>query len=348
MSFLEAFEAKFGDAGKPLSQMIRPAITAPAGRTLIWGDWSAIEARKLPWLADSSGSRELLDIFYGSDADPSQPDIYIREAAGIEGVDMKQLWAQYQDGDVAANEARQSGKVAVLSLGFGGGKGALQAMAANYGMSLSDAEAERIVRRWRDNNKWARRFWDELWEAFQNALESPGTVYPVGRVALTYDPGYMRTMFMTLPDGRPLAYPKVKWSKREIENDRGEIEIKEGFVYQSGEETRSMWYGTLAENATQAAAGSRLREALEVLSPAPLLDSSGREVWVETPGDVIGHTHDEIVIECDEDRVDEAGAWLGTEMKRIPSWAEGCPMAAEITTNWYYTKAKGVGRSWKP
>lgn len=348
MSNLAKFEAEFGDAGKPLSQMIRPAIAAPEGKTLLWGDWSAIEARVLPWLADTHGSREVLDVFFSSDADPSLPDIYIREAAGIDGVDMLELWERYKAEDVAANESRQSGKVAVLSLGFGGGKGALQAMAGNYGMSLTDAEAERIVQRWRSNNRWARGFWDNLWEAFQNALESPGSVYTAGRVALTYDPGYMRTMFMTLPDGRPLAYPGVKWSKREVENDRGEIEIKEGFIYRSGEETRSMWYGTLAENATQAAAGSRLREALEVLSPAPLLDSTGREVWETTPGVVIGHTHDEIVAECDEDDVEATGQWLGAEMLRIPGWMGGCPMAAELTTNWYYTKAKGVGRSWKP
>jgi DNA polymerase len=348
MSRLETFEAKFGDAGKPLSQMIRPAIMAPPGRTLLWGDWSAIEARVLPWLAGSASAREVLDVFFSSDADPSLPDIYIREAAGIDGHDMRELWARYQAGDVAANESRQSGKVAVLSLGFGGGKGALQAMAANYGMSLTDAEAERIVTRWRGNNKWARRFWDELWEAFQNALESPGSVFVAGRVAFTYDPGYMKTVFMTLPDGRPLAYPGVKWSKREVENARGEMETKEGFVYRRGDEVRSLWYGTLAENCTQAVAGSRLREALEVLSPAPLLDSSGAEVWRPTPGDVIGHTHDEIVCECDEGRVDEAGKWLGDEMLRIPGWMEGCPMAAELTTNAYYTKAKGVGRSWKP
>lgn len=347
MSILSTFEGRFGDAGKPLSQMIRPAIAAKLGRTLLWGDWSAIEARVLPWLADTPGSRELLDIFFASDLDPKKPDIYIREAAGIDGVDMFELWQSYLDGDVAANESRQGGKVAVLSLGFGGAKGALQAMAANYGMSLSDAEADRIVRRWRDNNKWARRFWDELWEAFQNALESPGSIYSAGRVCFTYDPGYMKTVFMTLPDGRPLAYPGVRWSKREVENDRGEIETKEGFVYRRGEEMRGLWYGTLAENATQATAGSRLREALAVLAPAPLLDSSGAELAHASPLTVIGHTHDEIVCECGEDEVDVAGDILGAEMMRVPDWLEGCPMAAELTSHWYYTKAKGAGKSWK-
>lgn len=331
---LEQFEAQFGDAGKPLSQLIRPAIVAPEGKTLVWGDWSAIEARTLPWLADSPGARDVLDVFRTSDADPDAPDIYMREAGNIR---------DKNPADVDDDE-RQEGKVAVLSLGFGGAKGALQAMAANYGLSLSDAEADRIVRMWRDNNKWARRFWDELWEAFQNALESPGTVYAAGRVSFIYDPGYMKTVFMILPDGRPICYPQVRWGKREIEDETGEVHERWSYLYRRGDETRALWYGTLAENATQGTAGSRLRESLSILSPAPLLDSSGNEVWGAAPGEIVGHTHDEIIAECEEDAVEETGQWLGAEMNRVPDWMEGCPMVAEIETNWYYTKAKGVSQ----
>ena len=34
-----------------LAGMLRPSIVAPGGQTLVWGDWSAIEARVLPWLS---------------------------------------------------------------------------------------------------------------------------------------------------------------------------------------------------------------------------------------------------------------------------------------------------------
>jgi DNA polymerase len=335
---LTSFEKKFGDAGKPLSQLIRPAIVAKPGRTLVWGDWSAIEARVLPWLADTPGAREVLEVFRQSDADPTAPDIYMREAGNIRGKDPAEVDA----------EERQEGKVAVLSLGFGGARGALQAMAAGYGLSLTDAEADRIVDMWRGNNAWARRFWNELWEAFQNAIESPGTAYPAGRVVFTYDPGYMKTVFMVLPCGRPLAYPRVRWGTREVENERGEIEEKTGFIYQRGDEVRGLWYGTLAENATQATAGSRLREALAYLSPAPAL-IDGKESWAVSPGGrvIVGHTHDEIIAECDDDEasVEATGRWLYDEMMREPGWMPGCPMAAELSTNFYYTKAKGVARS---
>lgn len=337
MDILKIFEDRFGPAGKPLSMLIRPAITAPKGRTLIWGDWAAIEARNLPWLADSPGAREVLEIFRACDADPSKPDIYMREAGNIRNK---------RPEDVDADE-RQEGKVAVLALGFGGGVGALQAMAANYGLSFTDEEAMRIVGVWRENNLWARRFWDECWEAFQNAMESPGSIYPAGKVCFVYDKDYMKTVFMFLPDGRPIAYPNCRWTTKEVELDDGTTEDKYGLYYRRGDEMRSLWYGVIAENATQGTAGSRLREALTVLQPAPLLDAAGAEIWPEAPGVVVGHTHDEIIVECDdtEEAVEAAGAWLADEMNRVPDWLEGCPMAAELSTNWYYTKAKGVAAS---
>lgn len=334
MTVLKSFEDRFGPAGKPLSMLIRPSIVAPKGRTLVWGDWSAIEARKLPWLADSPGAREVLDIFRACDEDPSLPDIYMREAGNIRGKKPTDV-----DGD-----ERQEGKVAVLALGFGGAVGALQAMAANYGLSFTEDEAKRIVGVWRENNMWARRFWDELWEAMQNAMEDPGTAYTAGRVVFLYDKDYMKTVFMFLPDGRPIAYPNCRWGTREIELDDGSVEERYQLLYRRGDETRALWYGTLAENATQGAAGSRLREAITVLSPAPMLDPLGKELAEVLPGDVVGHTHDEIIVECDDDAeaVTECATWLRDEMLRIPEWLEGCPMAAELSTNWYYTKAKGV------
>ena len=44
LAHLNAFEDEFGSPGRALSRLIRPAIAAPNGRTLVWGDWSAIEA----------------------------------------------------------------------------------------------------------------------------------------------------------------------------------------------------------------------------------------------------------------------------------------------------------------
>ena len=66
---------------------------------------------------------------------------------------------------------RQRGKVAELALGFCGGVGALQHMAAAYGLHFTDAEARRIVDRWREANPWASRLLaSELWDAMRWAI----------------------------------------------------------------------------------------------------------------------------------------------------------------------------------
>lgn len=346
MGVLEDFETKFGAAGKPLSRLIRPMIAAKKGRTLVWSDWSAIEARTLPWLADSSGAREVLDVIAKSDADPkNNPDLYCREAANIEGTTLEDFWDRYRNKDPLAKALRQTGKVAVLSLGFGGAVGALQAMAAGYRIALTEAEAKVIVDTWRENNRWARRFWDELWKAFLNAFENAGTPYSAGRLVFVYDPDYSRTMHMFMPDGRPLAYPNLRWTTREVEDERGNVTEKTQLCYRRGDEVRSLWYGVLAENPTQGIAGSLLRTKLTELSPAPALPDQKGVTVARSPlpegAFVIGHTHDEIIAECDDSEASVAATRkaLNATMTANPDWLEGCPLAAEVSDNWYYSKA---------
>lgn len=345
LAHLNAFEDEFGSPGRALSRLIRPAIAAPKGRTLVWGDWSAIEARVLPWLANTRGANQVLDVFRASDRDKTQPDIYVREAAGIDGVDMKELWAQYRQKDKLAANSRQTGKVAVLSLGFGGAVGALQAMAVGYGISLTEAEARAIVDKWRENNRWARAFWDALWSAFLSAMDNPDTPFQVGRVAYMYDKGYMGgSVFCFLPDGRPLIYPGVKWQRREREDREGNVTERTELTYRRGYDRRSLWYGVLAENITQATAGSLLRDCLTRVCPAPYdgVEFAGGDaaLWLSPPAEVIGHTHDEMIAETDdnEEAIAIARGELELAMNTNPSWAEDLPLVAEVSDSWYYTK----------
>ena len=71
--------AALGDGEVPsrkLALVVRPAIVAPPGKTLIKSDYSQIEARGLPWLANTPSAEKLLDYFRAVDADPSLPDLY--------------------------------------------------------------------------------------------------------------------------------------------------------------------------------------------------------------------------------------------------------------------------------
>ena len=56
------------------------------------------------------------------------------------------------------------------------------------------------------------------------------------------------------------------------------------------------------------------------------------------------HTHDEIVVEVDEARADEAKAILRREMLTPPAWAAGLPLQSEETVCAWYTKSKAVLR----
>lgn len=334
---------KINPVNRTLSLTVRPAFIAAPGKTLVWGDFSAIEARVLPWLAGSRRAEKKLDIFRGNDKDPSRPDIYIATACDLTGGDAELCWAAYRDKHHPDNKAmkklRQAqGKVPELSLGFGGGLGALQAMATNYGVYLDDVAAKKMIDGWREANGWAKAFWDQLWEAATSAVERPGEVFSAGRVAYVYDAGYLGgTLLCGLPSGRTLKYPRIKWEKRPrmdkatgkpILDHNGEPELVWQLTYWKGYGRSALWYGKCAENITQAEAGSILRRTLVKLD-----DDCGD--WMP----VVGHTHDEAVTECDEADEADAKATLKEIMEENDDWNDGLPLAVEITSNWYYTKA---------
>lgn len=227
-----------------LAKLVRPAIVARPGKVLAWCDWSAIEARVLPWLAASRGAEKMLDVFRANDADPTAPDVYMIEAGGLLGKDPR---------DVTKSERQSHGKVPVLSLGFGGGLGALQAMATNYGVYLDPVAGQAMVDSWRDRNRWAVHFWGKhnrnesygLWGAACSALEDPDTPYPVGRVVYVYDRSYLGgTLFCAMPCGRLLTYPAIKWEMREVE-DRKTKKLVERMqmTYRKGYGRAALWHG---------------------------------------------------------------------------------------------------------
>lgn len=338
--------AKIGPIGKTLSMLVRPAFVAAPGKRLVWGDWSAIEARVLPWLAASPSAEKVLDIFRESDHDKSKPDIYMRTACDLIGEDAVDWWDAYRGNQgearkIAAGELRQSrGKVPVLSLGFGGGLGALQAMAINYGVFLDDAKAQEVVERWRATNPWARQFWGKhdrdgssgLWGAANRALENPGDAFAAGRVAYVYDPGYLGgTLFCALPCGRLLSYPDIRYRTRTFKDKTTQEDVeKHALWFKKGYGWSALWFGKLAENVTQAVAGSILRETLVELE-----DHDPR--W-----ETIGSTHDEVVLECSEQ--DDAVAAARQELEHVmgewrPDWRKDLPLVAEVTDHGWYSKA---------
>jgi DNA polymerase len=310
-------------AARKLALLVRPALIASPGKTFVWSDWSAIEARVTPWLAASPGADAVLEIFRANDADPARPDIYTVTAADI---------LQKDAGDITKAE-RGVGKVATLALGFGGSVGALQRMALNYKITLDDIEARRIVDAWRAANPWAREFWNALWDAAMQAWDAPGSLTSAGRIAFTFHPDYLGgSLFMALPGGRLLTYPRPKWREVDVLDKAGKPtgEQHRELSFRRAHGRAKLWHGTLCENAVQGTAADLLRATVTRIETDPALAFMPIRL----------HTHDEIVAEADEARATEAKAALRREMLTLPPWAAGLPLQSEEAARFYYTKAK--------
>jgi hypothetical protein len=325
-----------------LAALLRPAIKAPPGRLLVWGDWSAVEARGMPWLADCQWK---LDLYRQG------VDVYRVNAQDIFGVEPEE----------ATDGERQIGKVSELSLQFGGAKGALKAMARGYGITLRDGQAEGIVLAWREANRWAATYSYGLYNAFLVAcLEGEASYGPV-----TYrqiDPVLPGTVSMAcdLPGGTTLYYHGVKghvglrhpslrksvhvsigdgtsgYNGEDI--DGWETEVVFSKTLPAGFRIERIWHGLFAENTTQALCAGLLRDCLDRverrLGYSHLSPGRSRDTGMF----IVGHTHDEIIVECDEPFAPRAAEVLREEMRRVPEWLPGFPLDCSVTTANRYGK----------
>ena len=317
---------------RKLALIVRPALIAGPGKVFVWSDSSAIEARITPRLAASEGAEKVLDIFRANDRDPSRPDIYMVAAADI---------LRKNDPSGVTKSERNIGKVATLALGFGGSVGALQRMALNYRISLDDAEARRVVDAWREANPWAREFWGAhrdgesfgLWGAAMSAWEGPGQITTAGRIGFVYHDDYLGgALFMALPSGRLLTYPRLRWREVDILDSCGKPtgDKRSELSFRRAHGRAKLWHGTLCENAVQATAADLLRATVTRIETNPALAFMPIRMT----------THDEIVCEVDEARAGEAKAILRREMLTVPDWAAGLPLQSEESVCRWYTKSK--------
>jgi len=273
-----------------LKGMLRPALVAAPGNVLVVADWSAIEGRVHPWLANTKEGEAKLDVFR-SNLDP-----YKVNAAATFRV-------PYED---VTNEQRQVGKVQELALGFLGGAGAFEVFGRAYNVRMSEAEIKRAVDGWRRANPWAVDHGQRLEQAYTKAVRNPSYEFSAGRVTYLFDGQHL---WYALPSGRILCYPYAK-----LESD-GLSYAKAAFkpAADATEWPRArLWRGLACENITQATANDILRYALRQLDG------------------VVLHVHDEIVVECAEEDADTVVATMTDVMCTAPDWAQGLPLNIEL------------------
>ena len=298
---LDLLEMMYNNPSDVLSQCIRTAIIPKPGYKFIVADFSAIEARVIAWLA---GEQWRLDVFR------SHGKIYEASASQMFKVPIEQI--------TKGSPLRQKGKIAELALGYQGSVGALKSMGA-LKMGLTEEELQPLVDTWRLSNPKIVQFWYDTENKVIEAIENRTTVRINKYLRVIYKRGML---FIELPSGRRLAYPKPKV----VEHDK--FPGKKKIIYQVINENTYQWGevdtygGKLVENIVQATARDCLAHSMLKL------DKLGYRI--------VMHVHDEIVIEIEENR-DELEKVCDIMGEEIP-WAPGLPLRADGYECSYYQK----------
>lgn len=306
---IDTLRMLYGSLPDTLSQLIRTALIASPGHVFLDADFSAIEARVVAWLA---GEEWVLDVFR------SHGKIYEATASQMFGVAIDLI----KKGNPEYS-FRDKGKVATLSLGFGGGAGALISQGAlKYG--LTEDELPEIVQRWRSTNK---RIVD-LWRTVENAAKEvvkTGRTVAVQKLIFALE-GDSARYYMTiqLPSGRKLFYPQPFLAAGKF----GDALYYMGLSQTKEKQTTKKWQvidtwgGKLVENVTQAIARDCLAENIKRLHAA------GYKIPF--------HVHDEVIVDCLKEYAD-LKAVCKIMGQPIP-WAPDLPLNAEGWVGEFYKK----------
>jgi DNA polymerase len=213
-----------------------------------------------------------------------------------------------------------SGKL-VHNCQFGGGVGALQSMAANFDLEISDDYGKILRDGWRAANPWMASFGRKLEKAVTRAVKTPQVWHEAGRVAYAYDG--TDWLWCKLPSGRLLAYFAPRFE--DVVTPWGEpatvvTALWGGAKPKAGEPwpRRPLVGGLLIENCTQAASACLLRDAIRQC------DAKGIEV--------VMHVHDELVAQnCDKNDLRDV-------LLNAPAWSVGLPIQASAESGVRYGK----------
>jgi len=172
------------------NSLLKYAIQAPEGYTIINSDSSQIEARTLAWLAEQN---DLVDAFERGE------DVYKIMASSIYGKDAK---------DITKDE-RFVGKTVVLGAGYGLGAKKFRLFMKTAGVELTEKEAERIISAYRSTYEWIPILWRQAGMALEAMMEDKTA--PLGRAGVLVVEGKKG---IRLPNGLYLKYPNLRvWTK---------------------------------------------------------------------------------------------------------------------------------------
>lgn len=285
-----------------LSELVRTAFVAPKNHTFAVADFSAIEARVVAWVADEKWR---MDVFN------THGKIYEASASMMFNIPLGSI--------DKSSDLRQKGKVAELSLGYGGALGALKKMGGEK-MGLSDSEMQSIVRKWRKASANIVKFWKACEKCAMTAVANKFTEIKQSKHLSYYCDN--SNLQITLPSGRKLFY-----NKPQILNNKWN---RPGLFYMGLNQTINKWVlidtygGKLTENIVQAIARDLLAFAIKNVH--------------EKGFKIAMHVHDEIIAAVLKKTCSADFKQILSIMAKRPLWALDLPLEADGYLTEYYKK----------
>ena len=206
---------------------------------------------------------------------------------------------------------RQKGKIAELALGYGGSVGALKSMGA-LEMGLAEEELQPLVDAWRTSNPNIVQLWWDVDNAVKTTVRQRLDTETHG-IRFRYRSGML---FIILPSGRQLCYVKPKMGTNKF---GGESVTYEGVGSTKKWERIESYGPKFTENVVQAISRDILMYAIRTLSHCF----------------IVGHVHDELIIECGMDVSLDA---ICEQMGRTPPWIKGLNLRADGYETMFYKK----------
>lgn len=199
----------------------------------------------------------------------------------------------------------------VHNCGYGGSVGALKAMGA-MDMGITEEELGPLVQSWRAANPHIVDFWWQVDGAVKTAIKKRIPVR-VNNLLFFCKSGML---FIELPSGRRLSYVKPRIGENQF---GGESVTYEGIGATKKWERLESYGPKFVENIVQGTARDILCYAMQTLRHCA----------------IVGHVHDELIIECRKDVSVDA---ICQQMSRTPPWAEGLVLRADGYECAFYQK----------
>lgn len=298
-----------GEQMEAVAGCVRSSIQAPDGKKLVVCDLSSIESVTIGWL---TGCERLVSVFRNGLC------AYKDFATTMYGVTY----------DEVTRSMRSGAKPAVLGAGYrlsggelvNGEKTGLWGYAENMGVQMTRDEAHKAVSVFRETYSEIKNAWYKIEDTIIKAMRAGGRPVKWGLLTFEVKKPFLR---VRLPSGRPMYYYMLRVEPYEAEGRYGPY-TRYSITYMGKNQITQQWErieshgGKFIENFVQAIARDILAFGMVEAHKAGF--------------NLVGHVHDEIISEEDEDddvfTVALLRECMTTRVLKNYAWTAGLPLGA--------------------